>query len=127
MELGFVGLGKMGLSLANGVGVHRVLVRRDQPHDPSACPPVEVPDQLVRRLGRPLADHQTDHRPALRVEGHVVPAVAGVYLVRFAVLLLLGDEVPLLVELHFTRRRGKKRRARRAAVGRGRRRRGRTG
>src|SRR5438270_6536207 len=64
------------------------------------------------------------------VQGYVVPAIAApvVGLVAaVAVLLLLGDEGPLLIELHRAGPRGKRPRTRRGVAGRGRRPAGRSG
>src|SRR5262249_37065873 len=67
-------------------------------------------------LCRALAGHHGQQQAVLRIEGRVVPVVAFVVVARVVgvtVLLLLGDEVPLLVELDLTRQGGKKPRARR--------------
>src|SRR5205085_11547454 len=69
-------------------------------------------------------------QPGLRVDRGVVPPVPAVVVRRVAgvaVLLLLEDERPLLVELDLTGVRGKKPPARRGAGGRGRRPVGRSG
>jgi hypothetical protein len=82
--------------------VGRIFVGRDQPRGPAAQPLLDLADQLLDRLRRPLPRDHRHHQPVLRVEGHVVPAVAAepiVGLVLVAVLLLLGDERPRLVHL----------------------------
>src|SRR3954469_14891848 len=80
---------------------------------------------LLAVLRRTLAGHHRQQQPMLGIDRRVVPAVpfvvvAGV--VGVTVLLLLGDEVPLLVELDLTGQRGKNPRARRGGLWPGRRR-----
>src|SRR5262249_53073091 len=58
------------------------------------------------------------HQPAFGIQGDVVPAVAAALLAGLAVFLLLGDERPLLIQLHFLGRGGKKPPARRGLAGR---------
>ena len=108
-------------------GVRRVLVRRDEPRDQPARPRAVVGHRCAGQVGGAFADRQADHRPAVRVERHVVPAVPDRRRARFAAPLLAPGERPLPAGRDFTRRRGKKPRARRAAAGRDRRRRGRSG
>lgn len=82
--------------------IGRILVGRDQLRGPAFQASLDLADQLLDRLGRPLPRDHRHHQPVLRVERHMVPAVPaevvlGVVLV--AVLLLLGDERPRLVHL----------------------------
>ena len=84
-------------------------------------------DALRRRS---LAGDHGQQQAVLRIDRRVVPVVPLVIvagIVRVAILLLLADEVPLLVELDLTGPRGKKPRVRRGVGGRGRQRSGRTG
>jgi hypothetical protein len=107
-----------GSASANGLGdrlaigpedrilVGRVAVAGDQVHQPAIGPTLEVLDHRNDALGGPLAGHHADDQPTLGVDGHVVPGVALAIIGRVgrvAVLLLLGDEGPLLVELDLTR------------------------
>ena len=53
-----------------------------------------------------LAHDHADDQAVFRVQGHVVPAVAAAVLAGGAVLLLLDDEGPLLIERDLPGRRG---------------------
>jgi hypothetical protein len=105
------------------LGVGRVLVTGHQAHQPSVRAPVEVLDQGLRQLCRAAADHDADDQAMLRVQGDMVPAVAAEEVVGMplsAMLFLLADKGPLLVELDFIGPRGKKPRVHRGVVWRGR-------
>src|SRR5262249_15507936 len=99
--------------------VGRILVGGDQVERPAVGPFIHLLDQLSGMGGGAFPHHHTEHQPALGIQGHVVPAVAAALLAGPAVPLLLGDEGPLLIELHLTGVRGKKPPARRGSVGRG--------
>ncbi len=102
--------------------VRRILVRRHQIHEPAAGAFLEVVHQQLRvrppcvcRAPRSPPSgvpgqrpHGPSYRPLRRASG-----IVGV-----AVLLLLADKRPLLIELHFAGLRGKKPRARRGLLGR---------
>src|SRR5262249_20775372 len=85
---------------------------------------VNLLDDPLAVLRTALARHHGEQQAVLRIDRRVIPVVSRVVVAGVAgvrVLLLLGDEVPLLVELHLTGQRGKKPRARRAGPWPGRR------
>ena len=71
---------------------------------------VDLPDRLLAGPRRALARDDDEQQAVLGVDRRVIPVVALVVVGRVvgvAGLLLLGDEVPLLVELDLTGPRGK--------------------
>ena len=99
--------------------IRGMLVGGHQPHHPTARPCPEILDQLVSRLGCPLPDHQAHYQTAFCVDRHMVPAIPSFLVGRCTVLFLLAYERPFLIELDFTRRRGKKPPTRRGVGGPG--------
>ena len=70
---------------------------------------MDLPDGLLTVLRRAFAGHDDEQQAVFGVDGRMVPIVALVVVmgvVRVAVLLLLADVVPLLVERDFTGPRG---------------------
>ena len=91
---------------------------RDAYSEAALRPAVEVLDGQLDQLGTARTNEQADHQAMLGVVGDVVPTIAAVVLSWTAVLLLLGDKGPLLVELDLTGFWGKKPRVRRGVAGR---------
>src|SRR5580658_2319714 len=99
--------------------VGRILVRGHQVHQAATRPRTEVLDQLLGLILCAFAGDHTHYQTVFRIEGHMIPVVAVLSVsgfLRVAVLLLLADEGPLLVELHLTSPRGKKPRLRRGLL-----------
>ena len=110
--------------------VGRVGVAGHQPQHTPSGPPLDLLDHLLDVLDVAGPGHDAEHQPVLGVVGDVVPPVPMVRIggvVRVAMLLLLEDERPLLVELDLLSPGGKKPRTRRGVAGRGRRPGGRSG
>src|ERR1019366_1867468 len=85
-------------------GVSRVGVAGYQHGPLAAGTVVDLLDGLLAVLGRAFAGHHDEQQAVLGVDRRVVPVVALVVVagvVGVAVLLLLADVVPLLVELDF--------------------------
>jgi hypothetical protein len=82
---------------------------------------VGLADDLLGVLGRAGAGDDGQDQAMLGIVGDEVPPVSLVVIGRVvgvAVLLLLGDERPLLIELNFAGLGGKRPRARRGRLGR---------
>ena len=108
----------LAVGLENGCFVDRVFIGRDEIHHPPVRAFLEVMDQLVHMLRRPLAGNDTHDPTVLRIKSHMIPVVAlqGVAgIVGVTGFLFLAHEGPLFVELHLPGLRGKKPRTRRVS------------
>src|SRR5262249_8633517 len=111
-----LGLYPDAIDLFDRRGVRRIGVAGQQHGAVAACAAIHLRDDLLTVLRRALAGHHGKQEAVLRIDCRVVPVVPQVvvaWVVGVAVLCLLGDEIPLLVELGLTGARGKKPRARR--------------
>ncbi len=113
------------LRLTEG-GLDRVLVGRqfvggDEVRDVAAEPPLDVGDDRFGVLHSPGSDDHRQDESAFGVKGDEVPCVAAVGvvgIVRVAILLLLADERPFLIDLDLAGLGGKSPRVRRGRAGR---------
>jgi hypothetical protein len=99
-----------------------VLVAGDQQVGPPSGPIPDLTDQALAGLAVALARHQGQEQSALGVDGGMIPIIATEPIERvegIARSLLLGDEVPLLVDLDFTGSGGEGPRVRHGASRRG--------
>src|SRR5262249_28471040 len=86
-------------------------VGRDEFRRPPSQAALDVLQEHPLDVAQVLADLDAEHQTAIRVKGHVVPllTLGDVILVQqyVAMLLLLGDEGPFLIQLDLLRRGGK--------------------
>ena len=111
---------RLPVRLKQRVLVGQIAVGGDQVHQTAPGASLELVDHRHDILDRPLAGHDADHQPALGIDRDVVPGVSLAVIGRLglvAILLLLGHERPLLIELGLAREGGKSRPTRRGGRG----------
>ena len=111
---------RLPVGIKDRVFVDQIAVRGDEVHQPTPGASLEVVDHRNNVLGRPFASHDADHQPTLDINRDMVPGVPLTVVGRvglIAILLLLGDERPLLIKLRLASEGGKSRPTRRGGRG----------